>query len=199
MTAPLTVYTVGHSNQSMERFLDLLRQYKIEVLVDVRSAPYSRYVPHFNQRELQAAITDAGLRYVYLGVELGGRPADESLYDAEGHARYDLIAQTELFRSGIERVLRGAAQYCVALMCSEEDPSECHRRLLVARVLSQQGVDVQHIRGDAHLDAESDLPQTPMDLPRQPSLFGADAEEPVAWRSIRSVLPRSPQSSSSTS
>jgi uncharacterized protein (DUF488 family) len=194
-----TIFSIGHSNVSFEQFLALLRQHGIEVLADVRSAPYSRYAPHFNARELKAAIRAAGLEYVYLGRELGGRPEDEALYDAEGYARYDLISETELFRAGIERLKRGSSQYRVAMMCSEEDPTDCHRRLLVARVLRREGIEVLHIRGDGHLDREDDLPQTAMDQPQQPSLFGNDAQELSSWRSTRSVLPRSPRSSSSPS
>jgi uncharacterized protein (DUF488 family) len=168
-------------------------------VADVRSAPYSRYAEQFNQRELRAAIVEAGLQYVFFGRELGGRPADESLYDAAGHVDYRRVSRTEPFRAGIERVRRGAARYRVALMCSEEDPTDCHRRLLVGRVLRQEGVEVLHIRGDGHLDREDDLPETPLDQPHQPSLFAGDAQQENPWRSTRSVLPRSPRDSSSTS
>jgi uncharacterized protein (DUF488 family) len=184
----------------MEAFIGLLRQHGIEVLADVRSAPYSRYVPHFNARELKAAVTAAGLQYVYLGRELGGRPApDSGLYDAEGHALYGRIAETEAFRAGITRLKDGAARYQVAMMCSEEDPTECHRRQLVGRVLAREQVELLHIRGDGRIDREADLPPLAADAPRQASLFGAATQEDGEWRSIRSVLPRSPRDSSSTS
>lgn len=198
-----TIYTIGHSNQPTDAFLDLLRQHAIEVVVDVRSAPYSRFVPQFNQRELQTTVRDAGFQYVYLGRELGGRPdLDSDLIDAEGHAIYGLIAETDEFNAGIRRLREGIVRYRVALMCSEEDPTDCHRRLLVSRVLMlDHGIDVRHIRGDGRLDTEDDLTRMPYDAPIQQSLFGSidDEARKRAWKSIRSVLPRSPRDSSSTS
>jgi uncharacterized protein (DUF488 family) len=193
------IYTIGHSNQPVEQLLALLRRHAIEVLTDVRSAPYSRYASQFNQRELQAALREAGVQYVFLGKELGGRPEDESLYDDEGHVDYRRVSRTTPFRDGIERVKRGAERYRVALMCSEEDPTDCHRRLLVGRVLRDDGVELLHIRGDGRLDRDDDLPETALDQPHQPSLFGGETQQEIPWRSTRSVLPRSPRDSSSTS
>ena len=188
-----TLYTIGHSNQTIEEFLALLAQRDIEALVDVRSAPYSRYVPHFNKRELQQAVQDAERHYVYLGNELGGRPDDPALLDDEGHARYDLIAKTDAFESGIARLKEGVARYRVAAMCSEEDPTDCHRRLLVGRVMRRDGYQVLHIRGDGEIMDDAHLDPTNF----QPGLFGLEPSEQDTWRSTRSVLPRSRPSNSS--
>jgi uncharacterized protein (DUF488 family) len=197
------VFTIGHSNQTTEEFLDLLRQHSIDVVVDVRSSPFSRFVPQFNKREVQAAVREAGFQYVYLGRELGGRPdIDSDLIDDEGHAMYGLIAETDEFLTGIRRLCEGISRYRVAMMCSEEDPTDCHRRLLVSRVLIlDHGMDVRHIRGDGRIDGEDDLPKMPYDAPIQQSLFGTvdDDARKRAWRSIRSVLPRSQRDNSSTS
>jgi uncharacterized protein (DUF488 family) len=197
------VFTIGHSNQTTEEFLDLLRQHQIDVVVDVRSSPFSRFVPQFNKREVQAAVREAGFQYVYLGRELGGRPdIDSDLIDDEGHAMYGLIAETDEFLTGIRRLCEGISRYRVAMMCSEEDPTDCHRRLLVSRVLIlDHGMDVRHIRGDGRIDGEDDLPKMPYDAPIQQSLFGTidDDARKRAWRSIRSVLPRSQRDNSSTS
>jgi len=168
-----------------------LRDHAIEVVVDVRSAPYSRWSPQFNQRELRATITAAGMRYLYLGKELGGRPASPDLYDRDGHARYDLMAATEDFRSGIERVRAGILQYRVALMCSEEDPAGCHRRLFVGRVLINDGVRLLHIRGDGSEQEENPAALALRATYQQPSLLpGVDAREPEPWRSARPILGR---------
>lgn len=192
----MVVYSIGHSNQSIEQFLALLRMHDIDVLADVRSAPYSRYVPHFNARELRSAVLEAGLKYVYLGRELGGRPEfSPELYDDDGHALYSRISQTRVFREGIERLMNGVGRYRVAMMCSEEDPTECHRRLLVGAVLADAGVETRHIRGDGRLDNEADLPQPAHARPLQASIFG-DENRDILWRSTRSVLPRSPRSDS---
>jgi predicted GIY-YIG superfamily endonuclease len=196
-----TLYSVGHSNQSMDEFLGLLQLHDIEVLVDVRSAPYSRFVPQYNHASLKEAIVAAGMRYVYLGKELGGRPDDIAFYDSDGRADYRMISGTPLFQEGIDRLRRGGEMYRVAMMCSEEDPTVCHRRLLISRVIESQGHVVGHIRGDGRIDLEADLRDTPVDQPKQTSLFGDDrsSEETPEWKSTRSVLPRSLRDSSSDS
>lgn len=197
MTTSETLYTIGHSNQTLEEFVDLLRQHGIEVIADVRSAPYSRWVPHFNKRELEHALEERGIRYVYLGRELGGRPENPEHLDDEGYALYYKMAQAPEFHSGIERLREGIAQFRVAVMCSEEDPNVCHRTLLVGRVLRRDhGVTVRHIRGDGRI-TESE-PQ-----PEQRSLFdglGQTSGEDREWKSTRSVSPaRAPKSSSESS
>ncbi|HEY2281638.1 MAG TPA: DUF488 domain-containing protein [Streptosporangiaceae bacterium] len=153
----LVIWTVGHSTHPVEELVALLQAAQIEVLADVRSQPYSRHNPQFRRENLQASLQEAGLRYVFLGAELGGRPPEPEFYDAKGHARYDLVMGTERFRAGLERLLTGAAAYRVAIMCSEEDPARCHRRLLVTRALVQREVEVWHIRGDGQVVAEADL------------------------------------------
>lgn len=153
----LAVFTVGHSNVALADFIALLQRHTIGVLVDVRSAPYSKYVPHFNGPVLKEAVVAAGMRYLYLGSELGGRPRDRQFYDAAGHARYDLLARSPLFLAGIERLIGELGENRVAIMCGEENPAECHRRLLVGRVFAERGVDVRHIRGDGRVQTEAEL------------------------------------------
>ena len=155
--AALVIWTVGHSNRPAGELVGLLRAQQIEVLADVRSQPYSRHNPQFRRESLKAALEQAGLRYVFLGAELGGRPPEPEFRDASGHVRYDLVRQTERFRGGLDRLLTGAAAYRVAIMCSEEDPVRCHRRLLVTPALVQAGVKVRHIRGDGTVVAEEDV------------------------------------------
>jgi uncharacterized protein (DUF488 family) len=153
----LVVWTVGHSNRPADELVELLRGQEIEVLADVRSQPYSRHNPQFRRENLRASVEQAGLRYAFLGTELGGRPPEPEFYDAKGHARYDLVVQTERFQAGLERLLTGAATYRVAIMCSEEDPSRCHRRLLVTRTLTGRGVEVRHLRGNGSVISEEKL------------------------------------------
>src|SRR5205823_15009478 len=99
-----TLFTVGHSNHSLEEFLALLARHAIEVLVDTRSHPYSQYVTHFNREELAPTLKQDGIKYLYLGREMGGRPDEEEYFDAEGHVLYYRLAQSPLFLQGIERV-----------------------------------------------------------------------------------------------
>jgi uncharacterized protein (DUF488 family) len=185
-----TVYTIGHSAHEFENLRKLLVDHGIEVLVDVRSAPYSRYAPQFDREILHGALIDAGLKYLFLGKELGGRPANAAYYDADGHVLYSRITADALFTSGIERLERGMAGFCVALMCGEEDPAHCHRRLLVARVLIERGHEVLHIRGDGRLESDSDVAKESGKslVNAQPALFAELDED--QWRSTASVSPK---------
>ena len=185
-----SLWTVGHSNHTLERFLELLVTQEIEVLVDVRSAPYSRYSTHFNRGPLEKAIKTAGLQYLFLGRELGGRPSEEDAYDDEGHARYDVMAASAEFSDGLKRLARGVDAYRVAIMCSEEDPTDCHRRLLVGKSLTDRGgYRLHHLRGDGRVDVEAAVELNDPQL----NLLG----ETAVWRSTQSVSQRSRRDTSS--
>ena len=137
------VLTIGHSTHGAGAFLALLRQHQVEAVADVRSSPYSQHTPQFNREAIEQTLREAGVRYVFLGKELGARAEDRSLY-LNGRVQYGRLAQTQLFQSGLERVLRGAERYRIALMCAESDPSHCHR-FWVADALGEHGADVLHI------------------------------------------------------
>jgi uncharacterized protein (DUF488 family) len=171
--------TVGHSNHSLEHFLSLLRAHGVQVLADVRSWPVSRYTPWFDRQPLATALHAAGVEYAFLGEQLGGRPRDKRLYDGDGRVRYDAVARSAPFALGLAQLRDGIAALRVAVMCAEEDPEHCHRRLLVARVLFEQGSPVLHIRGDGRGEPEGGFM-------RPDSLF----EEPLPWRSTASVSHR---------
>jgi len=146
-----SVYTIGHSTHSAGAFLALLRQHGVEAVADVRSSPFSRFNPQFNREPLQQFLNTNGIRYVFLGKELGARSEDRACY-LDGRVQYARLAQTTLFQSGLDRVLQGAGKYRVALMCAEKEPLECHRTLLVARALAERGQPVLHIHADGHLE-----------------------------------------------
>lgn len=154
------VYTVGHSSQSIEEFIASLHRHAIEVVADVRSRPYSRRFPHFSREALQATLKAADIGYVFLGRELGARRDEPQCY-VDDQARYDRIAKLPGFADGIKRVLDGAREYRVALMCAEQDPLTCHRTILVCRELTPHGVSITHIhRGgmlEPHQQAEQRL------------------------------------------
>lgn len=188
------VLTIGHSNHRIEILVSLLRDHRVEIVVDTRSQPYSKYSPQFGQEELKADLVAAGIRYLFLGKELGGRPIGEEFYDSEGHVLYDRVAGSALFQEGLARLEKGLQEFRVAILCSEENPVACHRRLLIGRVLSEHGVSVEHIRGDGRLQSEAELIREEFGDDGQLSLF-----EHVAtpqWKSIPSVLPKKRQSGS---
>ena len=120
-----TVFTIGHSNQNIEIFIKLLKDNGIQVLADIRSIPRSKYAVQFDSDSLKKSVTSADIKYLYLGQEIGGRPNEPTFYDAEGYVLYDLVAKSPPFLKTIKRLIEGAKKYKVAIMCSEEDPSEC--------------------------------------------------------------------------
>lgn len=176
--------TIGHSNHPPEHFAALIEKYRIEVLVDVRSWPHSRYVEWADQAILPQVLAGVRAKYLFLGDRLGGRPDDGAFYDHEGHVLYSRVALSQEFRIGIERLKRGVERCRVAVMCSEENPENCHRRLLVAKVMLDEGYGATHIRGDGRCEVEPG----PIDL-SSGSLFG---DEERQWRSSRSVSRKPP-------
>lgn len=152
MSTPVTVYTIGHSSHPIETFIGLLQQHHIQTLVDVRSQPYSRRYSQFNREELAAALTSAGIEYVDLGGSLGGRPAQADLY-RPGSERpdYDRQARTPVYQAGLRQLCEQAAGTTTAMMCSEGDPDECHRTLLITPSLLDLGHTVLHILPDGRL------------------------------------------------
>ena len=179
-----TIFSVGHSNHSMVDFVTLIQGFGVDVVVDVRSHPYSTHAPHFSSSGLSKELGDRKIRYLYLGRELGGRPDDECFYDDKGYVLYEEWSRSTLFLQGIVRLERGVENYRVAMMCSEENPTECHRRLLITPVLEGRGVHVVHIRRGGELESEAEL----LKKESQPTLF--KSPEGVEWKSIRSVSQR---------
>ena len=185
MSEQPVLFTVCHSNHSEEHFVNLLEQHAIRVLADVRTQPFSRYTPHFNRESLQDSLRLKRIKYLFMGDQLGGRPSGEQFYDAEGHVLYYRLADADFFLKGVERLQQGIQSFRVAMMCSEEDPSICHRHRLVAKVLRQRGVPIQHIRQDGRLDSYDDV-EPPF---KQQLLFGELEQD--EWKSLLSVLPKS--------
>lgn len=174
---PIVAFTIGHSTHPVEVFVSLLKQHAVTALADVRSAPFSRFNPQFNKDALARELKTHGIKYVFLGRELGARSEDPSCYE-NGRVQYGRLARTELFSQGIERVMKGAGEHRIALMCAEKEPLECHRTLLVARALDEQGVEVVHILGDGRLESHRAAMERLLDVTGLPheDLFRSRAE-----------------------
>jgi uncharacterized protein (DUF488 family) len=149
------VLTIGHSNHTIEKFIELLCQHHVTALADVRSSPYSQMHAQFNREALAAALKQGGVAYSFLGKELGGRPADRTCYE-NGRVQYRRVAATPIFRSGLDRILVGVQSYRIALMCAEREPLECHRALLVTPELEKAGIQVLHVHADGRTESHSD-------------------------------------------
>lgn len=150
------LYTIGHSNHSIETFISLLQRHGVTAIGDVRSNPYSRFVQQYSREPLKAALTAAGIAYVFLGKELGARSENPACYK-QGRVQYELLAKEPIFLEGIDRVNHGIKRYRIALMCAEKDPIECHRALLVARKLFETGILVNHILADGSLETHENM------------------------------------------
>jgi hypothetical protein len=151
------ILTIGHSNHPMSRFVELLCRAEITALADVRSSPFSQRLPQFNQPELRQTLTMSGIRYIFLGDELGGRPRDVAVYDSEGRVDYWRVRRTENFRVGLERLLQESRHDVVAMMCAEEDPLDCHRALMITAELVERGFDPSHLRASGSVETTPHL------------------------------------------
>jgi uncharacterized protein (DUF488 family) len=162
------LYTIGHSNHPTETFLGFLKQHGITALCDVRSHPYSKYNPQFSYPGLREEVKHRGIAYVFLGKELGARSNDSNCY-VEGKVQYARLAQTPLFQTGIQRLLKGMESYQIALMCAEQDPLSCHRTILICRHLRNLGVTIKHILGNGDLETQQEAEQRLLQLLKIPS------------------------------
>jgi uncharacterized protein (DUF488 family) len=147
------LYTIGHSTHDWEHFVHLLQLHKIEVLGDVRSMPYSRFTPQYNRESLTGGLARYGIKYVFLGQELGARRSEPECF-VNGKVIYDLVAKTPAFQKGLDRLRTGIAKYRVAIMCAEKDPLECHRTILVAHH-AKAFAEVVHILADGGLETHA--------------------------------------------
>jgi uncharacterized protein (DUF488 family) len=145
------ILTIGYGNRNIDEFVALLKQAGVSYLADVRSVPYSRRSPEYSRELLERRLRSENIRYIFLGNLLGGRPEDPACYDADGHVDYTRCRDSHAFQRGIDRIKTAYEQDAhLALMCSEARPSDCHRSKLLAEMLEERGVPVQHIneRGD---------------------------------------------------
>jgi uncharacterized protein (DUF488 family) len=156
MSQKRELFTIGHSNLSEEDFIHHLKRHDITALGDVRSHPYSRYLPHFCRDYLKFLLKQNNIQYVFLGDQLGARPSDQDCY-VEGKAVYEKIANTVAFQQGLERVAIGVEKHRIALMCAEKDPITCHRAILICQYLRDFDLDIHHILSNGHLESHFQL------------------------------------------
>lgn len=163
----MKLFSVGHSNATIEAFIDLLRRHEIQLLVDTRSQPYSRYNPHFSREALKRSLNEQGIEYLYLGNRIGGKPEGEEFYFQNGKVDYERLGGAPFYLNGIEKLIVLGGQKRTAFMCAEADYKHCHRYWLITRTLVERGIKVQHIlhTGEVVGSAAAEF------QPAQPSLF----------------------------
>lgn len=181
------IYTIGHSTQTIEQFIGLLKKHSVDCVVDVRSTPYSQYASQFNQPEIRQELKKAGIEYIHMGKEFGARRDNKDLYDSSGKLDFDKTVGDEDFLSGIGRIKAGIEKgYTIAFMCTEKEPQDCHRCILVGRSFNDmQGIKVENIKGDGTLISQDEIGILLVDkyFPdrKQVSLFAADNKTEEAY------------------
>jgi Protein of unknown function, DUF488 len=174
------IFTIGHSDLDAESFLALLRDHGLETLIDVRSAPFSRFRPHFSRGALNASLDATGIRYIWAGSALGGRPDDPACYRdgivRKGNVDYGVMSRQASYQEGVRQLLANAANGPVVVMCSEEDPRRCHRHHLLEPSLRELGATVLHIRRDGYLETIDPAQTTPAIAPITQLALGLSAQ-----------------------
>lgn len=172
------IFTIGHSNHSIEEFVSLLKNYKIDIVADVRSTPHSKYCPQFNKETLENALKAKNVKYLFLGNELGARPKDNAFYNSEGAVDFVKLANSDNFKEGIKRLMEIIESYTTVLMCSEKDPLGCHRTILIAKVLKNQSVHVFHILSNGDMEVHEQLEKRMMKFNNiEKTLFDQNIDE----------------------
>lgn len=153
-----TIYSIGHGNKKITDFISELQSYGIEYLLDIRSKPYSKWNPQFNQVQLELELKNHGITYVFVGDSLGGLPADRSCYDYNGKVVYDLIKEKDFFKKGLQRLTTAnEKQIHLAVMCSESKPEECHRSKLIGQELLKKDISLKHIVSNKRVKSQESV------------------------------------------
>ncbi|SNS97977.1 Protein of unknown function, DUF488 [Anaerovirgula multivorans] len=154
----MDIFTIGHSNYSIDRLLDMLKLYNINCIVDIRGTPYSKYNVQYNKETISQILTDNGYIYIYMGKEFAVQRVDKSLYTGEGYADFEKVIYDKDFLKGIERLKVGCNKgFRIALMGAKQDPMNCHRCILLGRELREQGFNVKHILDDYTLASQKEM------------------------------------------
>ena len=151
-----SLFTLGHSNLDFLQFVQLLKDQSVDLLMDVRSQPRSSRFPQFSQPGFDRMTEKAGIGYLFLGEELGGRPDDADAYRQDGVVDYRTRRKSYAFRAGVERVWNELQRASCALLCAEEDPLECHRFLMICPELVRMGIQPLHIRKGSQIESQED-------------------------------------------
>lgn len=154
------IYTIGHSTHQIERFVELLRNYCVNCVIDVRSVAASSFNPQFNKDPLSKYLKESNITYMHFAKEFGARRKETELLDDEGKVDFEKVRREENFISGINRLKLGIKKgYTIALMCSEAEPFDCHRFSLISVFLERESFVVKHILKDNNIVTNAQLEQ----------------------------------------
>jgi uncharacterized protein (DUF488 family) len=172
-----TIYSIGHGNKKIEKFIDELKSFKIHFLLDIRSKPYSKWNPQFNQSQLETELKKNDITYVFVGDVLGGLPEDRSCYNYDGKVLYEIIKEKDFFKKGLQRLTTANNKKInLAIMCSESKPEECHRSKLIGQELIKKEVSLNHIISTKKIKSQLDVMNELTKGKGTVDLFGQEAD-----------------------
>lgn len=158
------LYTIGHSQHPFDFFIQLLKAYNVNYILDVRSTPYSKYAEAYNRNKVEKRLQRHEIRYWFMGNFFGARPSKRELYSKDGYLDFEKVMKSEQFQKGMDSVFKGLnLGNNIALMCTEKDPMDCHRAIMVARAFSLEGMDVKHILQDGQIQTQQELDERLLD------------------------------------
>ncbi|MGG7076808.1 DUF488 family protein [Clostridium sardiniense] len=156
----MDIFTIGHSNYSIDRLIDMLRHFNINCVVDIRGTPYSKYNVQFDKETIRYSLTKAGFIYIYMAKELAAKRLNKISYNDEGYADFEKVIHEDDFKKGVERLMDGCRQgYKIVILGAMQDPIRCHRSILVGRALKEYGFNVKHILDDYSIAYQEDIEQ----------------------------------------
>lgn len=153
-----TIYSIGYGNKTIEKFIDEIKYYGIEYIVDVRTIPYSKWNVQFNKNEIKYILKKNNIGYIFLGDKIGGLTSDKSCYTDDGKIDYMLLKDKDFFKQGLNRLIKANKKHIpIATMCGEINPEECHRSKLIGKELLMIGIDMKHIINKDKLKLQSEI------------------------------------------
>lgn len=152
------LYSIGHSKHEFNKFLKMLKDNNIDYLLDVRSSPFSKYAETYNKDNLKDLLDQNGIVYWHMGGYFGARPEEKELYTQENYLDFEKVRAGKKFQDGVKSVLTGLNEgKNIVLMCTERDPMDCHRAIMVSKGFLDAGVNVKHILPDGSIETQKEL------------------------------------------
>ncbi len=159
-----TIYTIGHSQHQLEHFLDMLKKNNVNYVIDVRSTPYSKFAQDYDRENIKKYLEDNEIHYTYMGKHFGARQENQSLYTSEGYLDFSKVEESKFFQDAIQNVMKGMETNRIALMCTEKQPIDCHRAILVGNAFFNKGCNVEHILPDGSVQTHGELNEELLDM-----------------------------------